>query len=190
MDSPVRVIRVYSCKFVVLNLRLCVLASERNTQALILSVMPATRPYTSGERHLLAVILGTLPAILVGFYVGLSTSAIGSNRELGPVLLRAACFAAPPAALAFLLPRFWIFPVLIYGLFFTLGYGFYESFGAAPKALMILFLRAFGENTTSTPPIPVTHELIWFYGIGLWAAWFASFSRRNYWRELLLSDSA
>jgi hypothetical protein len=138
------------------------------------------RPLTSGERQFLAVFLGALPAIFIGFYVGVSASGIGSPRELASIIVRALVCGAPTAALAALAPRSWFLPSLIYGYGFYSGYTLFDGFGAAIATVFVAPFAALTGQRIGTPQQPTHPELLWLFIIALWLATFISFLRRYY----------
>lgn len=141
--------------------------------------MHPERPLTPGERHFLTVFLGALPAIIIGFYVGVFASGIGTPRELASILIRALVCTAPAAALAVLAPRSWLLPSLIYGYSFYSGYILFDGFGADIATVFLAPFAALIGERIGSPAHPTHPELLWLFIIALWLAALISFLRRH-----------
>jgi hypothetical protein len=126
-------------------------------------------------RHAGRALVAILPALLIGFYVGLHTREIGSPREFSSVVVRGLVCAGPAAILALLAPRFWILPGLVYGFGFYCGYIFLEGVGAD----IVRLLAALTGQHFGRPPEPTHPELLWIFGIALWFGAFTSFLRSH-----------
>jgi hypothetical protein len=138
------------------------------------------RRLTAGERHFLVAFAGALPAIVIGFYVGVFAAGVGSQRELASIFIRALVCAAPPVLLAVLAPRSWFFPSLIYGCGFYCGYTCLDGSGAAFTFVVMAHIAALTGEHLGTPSRPTHPELLWLFIIALWLATFISFLRRYY----------
>ena len=142
--------------------------------------MHPERPLTSGERQFLAVFLGALPAIFIGFYVGLSASSVGAPHELASIFVRALVCGVPAAVLAALAPRSWFLSSLIYSYGFYTGYTLFDGFCASIATVFVAPFAALTGQPIGTPPQPTPPELLWLLMIALWLATFISFLRRHY----------
>lgn len=142
--------------------------------------MDSERPLTAGEGRFLAVFLGALPAIYLGFQVGSFAAGIGSPQAFVSIFIRALVCAAPAALLAAIMPRGWILPALIYGYGFYCGYTLADSIEAAMFTLIAHSMAVFTGQRLETSLEPTHPELLWFFVIALWLAAFISFLRRHY----------
>jgi hypothetical protein len=147
--------------------------------------MTPDRPLTLRQGHFLALFLGALPAMYVGFYCGTVASDIGSsqNPDLISILIRALICAVPLGVLGFLSPRVWLIPSLIYVYAFYCGYTFFDGLGSAVAAIAVTPFAALTGLLVGTPSRPAHPEVLWFLAIALWLAAFVSFLRRHHLRS-------
>jgi hypothetical protein len=146
--------------------------------------MYSESPPTTAQRHCLALLMGAVPSIYIGFCVGLFAAGCGAQHSLAAIFLRTLICAAPAATLALIAPRAWLLPSLIYAFTFYCGYDSLDTaraFGAlsvaSPGAIFIASLT--GEPLWRA--VPSEHpELLWVLLLALWAAAFISFLRRHY----------
>ena len=142
--------------------------------------MYSERPLTTGQRQFLAVFLGALPAIYLGFRIGLIASDVGFHSELGSIFLRGLICAAPAAVLALLVPRYWLLPSLIYGYGFYSGYTFGDSIATGLRILVALPFAALTGQRVGTPPQPSHAELPWLFLFAFWLAGIIYLLRRYF----------
>ena len=136
--------------------------------------MHSDHPLTAGERHFLVAFLGALPAIYLGFQIGSLAADIGSHRDLTSIFVRALVCATPAALLAFVAPRVWLLPSLIYGYGFYCGYILGDVIDAASRFFVAIFvaipIAALTGQRIGTRSEPAHPELFWLFVVALWLA--------------------
>jgi hypothetical protein len=131
------------------------------------------------ERQFVALVVGGIPAFIMGFLLGLWGNGMGGRElDLGTVLLRGGYCSVLPVILACLMPRSWIPPVLTYLVGFSMGFS--SSDGFAMLAEIIVAPVYWFEGKHRIPPPPPSHpDLPWILGLALWLAGLASILRRS-----------
>ena len=128
------------------------------------------RPLTTGQRHFLAVFLGALPAIYLGFRVGLIANDVGFHSDLGSIFIRGLICAVPPAVLALLAPNYWLLPSLIYGFGFYAGYTILDSIGDGIRFIVAIPVALVSGERVGSPTPPSHEELPWLFIFAFWIA--------------------
>ena len=131
------------------------------------------------ERQFVALVVGGIPACILGFLLGLWGNGMGGRElDLATVLLRDGYCSLFPVILACLMPRVWLPPVLTYLIGFSMGFGSVDGFAMLPKIIMAP-VHWFEGRHTMIPP-PASHpDLPWILGLALWLAGLASILRRS-----------
>jgi hypothetical protein len=124
--------------------------------------------------------LGAIPAIYIGFQVGLIAADVGSRRELASIFGRALICAAPAAVLAVFAPRSWLIPSITYACGFCYGYLIPDLIRAAALIFPAIAMAALRGERLGSSSEPTHPELIWLLIITFWMASFISFLCRHY----------
>jgi hypothetical protein len=131
------------------------------------------------ERQFVALVVGGIPACIIGFLLGLWGNGMGGREcDLGTVLLRVGYCSVFPVILACLMPRSWIPPVLIYFIGFSMGFGSSDGFAMLAE-IIVAPVYWFEDKRMITPPPPSHPDLPWILGLALWLAGLASLLRRS-----------
>lgn len=131
------------------------------------------------ERQFVALVVGGIPACLIGFLLGLWGNGMGGRElDLGTVLLRGGYCSVFPVILACLMPRCWIPPVLTYFIGFSMGFGSSDGFAMLAEIIMAPVHLFEGKRVITLPP-PSHPDLPWILGLALWLAGLASILRRS-----------
>ncbi|MHB1081934.1 MAG: hypothetical protein ACYC67_21270 [Prosthecobacter sp.] len=131
------------------------------------------------ERQFVALVVGGIPACIIGFLLGLWGNGMGGREcDLGTVLLRVGYCSVFPVILACLMPRSWIPPVLTYFIGFSMGFGSSDGFAMLAE-IIVAPVYWFEDKRMITPPPPSHPDLPWILGLALWLAGLASLLRRS-----------
>ena len=146
--------------------------------------MHSNEPFTARQRQGVLAFFCALPAFCVGFYFSGFALRIGSHLDFVAVLKRGGVCAIPAALFAFIFPRYWLVPSILYGLGFHYGYAALPDSISAGMA--VLFAGIFGSLTSGRAggmPGPSHSELLGIYLIALWVAAFVSMLRLQFERK-------
>ena len=136
------------------------------------------------ERQIVALIVGGIPAFVIGYVFGLYGYDIGGHKaDLAAVLLRGGYCAVIPVIVAGLAPRSWLLPSLAYLAGFSFGITNVSAVADGVRVLPELFLTSINALTGEHPPahrrLPSHTDLPWMIGIALWLAGLTSILRRR-----------
>ncbi len=134
------------------------------------------------ERQFVALVIGGLPACIIGFFFGLWGNEIG-GRELDPgtVLLRGGYCSVFPVILAWIIPRAWIPLALTYAVGFCMGFGFLFSEGLRGLGELIVTPVYWLEGKRIIASPPSNHpDLPWILGLAFWLSGLTSILRRSF----------
>ena len=131
------------------------------------------------ERQFVTLVIGGIPACILGFFLGLWGNEIG-GRELDPgsVLLRGAYCSVFPVILAWLMPRAWVAPVLTYLTGFSMGSGLAGGFAVIPELIRAPVRWMEGKSIILSQPAEHP-DLPWILGLTLWLAGLVAILRRS-----------
>ena len=129
--------------------------------------MNPMRELTWQERQFVALVVGGIPALIIGLNLGLLGIGIGGRElDLGTVLLRGAYCAVFPIFLACLMPRYWVLPAMAYLIGFNMSFGIADGFAGFAELIMAPARWIEGKRV-SIPPSSHPDRL-WIFGIALW----------------------
>lgn len=131
------------------------------------------------ERQFVALLVGGIPACIIGFFLGLWGNGMGGRElDFGTVLLRGSFCSVFPVILACLMPHSWIPPVLTYLIGFSVGFGSSDGFAMLAEIIVAPVYWFEGKHMIASPPL--SHpDLPWILGLALWLAGLASILRRS-----------
>jgi hypothetical protein len=88
-------------------------------------------PVTFWQTQLVSLIVGWIPAVVLGVVLGFWASTLGAREHFPDLVLRGVIFALPPVLLALWIPRGWFIPAFLYAMTFRYGYAYWDDFGHA-----------------------------------------------------------
>lgn len=143
------------------------------------TLMNPMRELAWHERQFVALVIGGIPACILGFFLGLWGNEIG-GRELDPgtVLMRGGYCSVFPVIFAWLMPRAWISPVLTYLIGFSMGFGLADGFAVFAE-LVLAPVRWMEGKSIHLSQAPSHPDLPWILGLALWLAGLGSLLRRS-----------
>lgn len=137
------------------------------------------REFTWHERQFVALVIGGIPALIIGLILGFWGTGIGGREiDLSTVLLRGAYCSIFPTLLSFLTPRSWGLPALAYLFGFSMSFGIPDVFKVLPELIMIPVRWMEGKRMINSPP-HAHPDLPWILGIALWLAGLVSILRQS-----------
>lgn len=146
--------------------------------------MNPLRELTWHERHFVALMVGGVPAFVIGYLLGLYGYEIGGQKaDLSVVLMRGGYCAVFPVILACLAPRSWLLPSLTYAAGFSVGIisvsTAVDGIGMLSHLCLAPFYAITGEHLPPHHQAPSHSDLPWTIGIALWLAALTSILRRR-----------